>query len=302
MTADYYVKLYDDYLENQKGVSPLYRRQLCRLATLFFHASLGEKSIDLKLIKPIHLREFVYEYASHVSPTTAKGVCCALKSLLRFLKFKNLIVGDLATAIPTIARWKNDQIPSYLSHEEVSDLLRHCNKSSPIGLMEYTIIRLILSLGLRASEVAKLTLNDIDWSNGEITVRGKNSTNRRLPLTQELGNDLVLYLRKGRPSTSSRFFFVSLQPSYSELKSFSITNIVRRVFRHANLKKKGKAHLLRHVFATRLLENGASLEEIRRLLGHKSIDTTAIYAKVDFNRLRSLTLPWPGNLNFGGVS
>lgn len=302
ITADHYFNLYDDYLENQKCISLRYRQHLCRIATLFVYACFGKKSIDLKLIKPKHLKEFIYEYASSVSPATVRNVSYALRSFLRFLKLKNLINNDFSAAIPPIASWKGDQIPSYLTSKEVLDVLHHCDKTTSAGLIEYTIIRLILSLGLRASEVAKLTLDDFDWIKGEIFIKGKNSANSRLPLTQELGNDLVVYLRKGRPSTSSRFFFVSFQPPYNGLKSISVTRIVGKVFKRAGLNKKGKAHLLRHTFATRLLGNGASLEEIRRLLRHKSIDTTAIYAKVDFNRLRSITLPWPGNLNFGDVS
>jgi site-specific recombinase XerD len=183
----------------------------------------------------------------------------------------------------------------------VAILLQNCHKSTPEGLRDYTIICLILNLGLRASEVAKLTLDDIDWRNGEITVKGKGSTSSRLPLTQELGDDLVFYLQKSRPITATRFFFNSFHPPYRGLSSISITRIIGRAFKRASLKKKGKAHLLRHTFATRLLDNGASLQEVGRLLRHKSINTSAIYAKVDFNKLRSLVVPWPVNFNFGGV-
>jgi site-specific recombinase XerD len=300
-TADHYINLYNDYLENQKCLSRLYRHHLCRIAQLFLHACFGSKSIDTKLIAPNDIKHFVYQYASHISPKTAQGVASALRCFLRFLKFKNLVINDFSAAIPSIARWNGDRIPAYLSDQEVTDLLQHCDKTTSAGLMDYTIICLLLGLGLRASEVAKLTLDDIDWSNGEIIVKGKGSTNSRLPLTQELGDDLVLYLRNGRPSTSSRFFFISLQPPYAGLKSLSITNIIRKAFKRAGLKKRGKAHLLRHTFATRLLGNGATLQEIGMLLRHKSIDTTAIYAKVDFNKLRSLALPWPGDLNCGGA-
>lgn len=300
-TTTDYIGLYDDYLEKQKGLSPRHRRHLCRIARLFFNTCFGSKSINPQLILPNDVKHFVYQYANHVSPITAQNVTSALRSLLRFLKFKNLIARDFSAAIPPIARWKGDRTPAYLSDHEVVSLLQHCDKATALGLMDYTIICLILGLGLRASEVAQLTLDDIDWHNAEIIVRGKGLTNSRLPLTQELGGDLVLYLRKGRHSTLSRFFFISLQPPYEGLKSISITKIIGKAFKRAGLKRTGKAHLLRHTFATRLLGNGASLQEIGRLLRHKKIDTTAIYAKVDFNRLRSLALPWPGDLNFGGV-
>lgn len=87
-------------------------------------------------------------------------------------------------------------MPAYLSDQEVNDLLKHCDKSTSVGLMTYTIIVVILSLGLRASEIAKVTLDDIDWVNGVITIKGKGSSESRLPLTQDLGGKLVFYLRR----------------------------------------------------------------------------------------------------------
>lgn len=299
-TADYYIGLYDDYLENQRGLSLSYRRRLCTVAEMFLHACFGSSPIIIKLIKPKEISDFVYQYASHLTQDSAQGLASILRSFLRFLRFKNLMVSDLSLAVPTIAGWKGDRMPAYLSDQEVNDLLKHCDKSTSVGLMTYTIIILILSLGLRAFEVAKLTLDDIDWVNGEIIIKGKGSSESCLPLTQDLGDKLVLYLRKGRPPCSLRFFFILPQRPNKELTSMDIAYIIGKAFRCAGLKKKGKAHLLRHTFATRLLGNGASLQEIGRLLRHKSINTTSIYAKVDFNRLRSLAMPWPGNLIFGG--
>lgn len=295
-----FIGLYDDYLKCQKGLSILYRKHLCRIARLFLEACFHSKSFDFRLIKSNDVKHFVYQYASRISPKTAQGVASAIRCFLQFLKFTNQIKVDLSPAIPSIACWIGDKAPAYLLDQEVTNLLKHCNRKTFAGLRDYTIISLIINLGLRASEVAKLTLDDIDWKNGEIIVKGKGSINSRLPLTQELGDDLVLYLRKGRPSSPLRFFFVSLHPPHTELKSLSITNIIGRAFERADLKKKGKAHLLRHTFATRLLGGGADLQEVRMLLRHKCINTTVIYAKVDFKKLRSLAFPWPKDLIFGG--
>lgn len=300
-TADHYIRLYDDYLKYQRGLSVVYRRHLCRVARSFFHACFGSELIDTKLIAPNDVKNFVYQYASRVSPSSTQNIASGLRSLLKFLKFKNFVTSDFSAAIPPIARWKGDRMPSYLSDQEVAILLQHCNTTTPAGLMDYTIVCLILGLGLRASEVAKLTLDDIDWSNGEIIVKGKGQVSSKLPLAQKLGNDLVLYLRNGRPFSSSRFFFISFQPPFGGLNSITITKIIEKAFKRAGLKKKGKAHLLRHTFATKLINRGSSLQGIGMLLRHKCINTTAIYAKVDFSKLRSLALPWPGNLTFGGT-
>lgn len=239
-TADHYISLFDDYLDNQRGFSFQHRRHLCTIARLFLHTCFDSNSIIIKSIKPINIKRFVYQYASHVSSGRAQGVASALRSFLRFLRFKNLIASDFSSAVPTIAGWKGDRVPAYLSNQEVEDLLKYCDKSTSTGLMNYTIIVLLLGLGLRASEVAKLTLDDIDWINGEIVIEGKGSSKSRLPLTQNLGNELVFYLRNGRPSCSSRFFFIRPQPPYIGLKSKFITCIIEKAFKCAGLKKKEK--------------------------------------------------------------
>ena len=209
---------------------------------------------------------------------------------------------DLSTIVFPVAIWKLDRIPEFLSRQEVAALLKHCDKGTPVGLRDYTILRLILRLGLRASEVANLTLDDFDWINSELIIKGKGSKISRLPLMQNLGDELVAYLRKGRPSCSLRNVFISDQAPFQELKGPSITKIVETALKRAGLKKRAKAHLLRHTLATMLLNKGASLQEIGGILRHESINTTAIYAKADFKRLYSLALPWPGNLRFGGES
>ena len=154
---------------------------------------------------------------------------------------------------------------------------------------------------MRACEIANLTLEDFDWVNGELIVKGKGSRINRMPLTQDLGDDLVAYLINGRPRCSSRILFISAYPPYHGLLPRAISQIVARAFKRASLNKKGKAHLFRHSLATHLLNKGATLQQVGDVLRHQSINTTAIYAKVDFNRLRQLTQAWPGNLNFGGT-
>jgi integrase/recombinase XerD len=225
---------------------------------------------------------------------------CHLRTLLKFLCLKNFISSDLSAAIPRIAVWRLDGIPDYLTKKELKTILNHCDRKTLKGLRDYTIIRILSSLGLRAFEVAQLTLEDIDWENGEITIKGKGLRISRLPLMQDIGEDIVAYLMHGRPSCASRSLFLSVVQPFDGLKSRTISTIVGHAFRRANIHKKGKAHLLRHSLARFLLNAGASLQEVGDILRHKSINTTAIYAKVDFNRLKSLALPWP-NINLGGI-
>lgn len=208
---------------------------------------------------------------------------------------------DYSGIVPHAPVWRMERIPDFLSDDEIVKIQRVCDKKTSVGLRDYTILRVLGGLGLRASEIARLMLEDFDWTNGELIVHGKGLRISKMPLTQALGDVIVTYLLNGRPHCSSRSLFISAYPPFHGLISRSVSQIVARIFIRAGLKKKGKAHLLRHSFATKLINKGATLQQVGDVLRHQSIDTTAIYAKVDFKRLRPLALPWPGNLDFGGV-
>jgi site-specific recombinase XerD len=151
-------------------------------------------------------------------------------------------------------------------------------------------------LGLRAGEVAALSLDDLDWDAGALTVRGKRSQRERLPLPPDVGEALVNYLRDGRPAGITRQVFLCLRaPRRGFAHGAAVGTLVCRALTRAGLDPAFKgAHLLRHSLATRLLRQGASLVEIGELLRHHDLNTTQIYAKVDEHTLRTLAPSWPG--------
>jgi site-specific recombinase XerD len=155
---------------------------------------------------------------------------------------------------------------------------------------------LLARLGLRGGEVAAMTLDDLDWERGEISVHGKGQRVARLPLPADVGTALVEYLRQDRPACSTRRVFVRIRaPRRGFISPSAICCIVRRALERTGLTPQFKgAHLLRHSLATDLLRRGASLVEIGQLLRHSQPDTTQIYAKVDIKALRAIALPWPG--------
>jgi integrase/recombinase XerD len=167
----------------------------------------------------------------------------------------------------------------------------------------YAILLLLSRLGLRASEVAKLTLDDIDWEHGRITIRGKGKKRTPLPLPMEVGDALVAYLKHVRPTCPSREAFITARAPYRPFKTTAaVSTLVARALKRAGLNPRNKgAHLLRHTLATEWLGKGATLAEVGEILRHQAIDTTAIYAKVDFPRLRKLVKPWPTALPEGGA-
>ena len=194
-------------------------------------------------------------------------------------------------------RWKLATLPTYLPAAEVQKALDGCDRATVIGRRDYAILMMLAKLGLRANEVATLTLDDIDWRAGEMLVRAKGRQRARMPIPPDVGAAVVAYLRDTRPKSSCRRLFVrTLAPHVGFASGCAITMIAKAALDRVGIKgcaHRG-AHIFRHSLATELLRSGATLSEIGQLLRHESHDTTRIYAKVDIETLRTLSLPWPG--------
>jgi site-specific recombinase XerD len=238
---------------------------------------------------------FVLRNARSMTPKRAQLMVSSLRSFLRYLVQTGEIAPQLADCVPTVADWRLATVPKYLSEDDVERLLRACHQSTSVGRRDYAILLLLARLGLRASEVVKLELDDIDWRSGEIVVRGKGSIHDRLPLLRDVGESLVTYLRRDRPECASRRFFIRERAPRRGLGGPStICTIVRQALERAGLEPALKgAHLLRHSLATGMIRRGATLAQIGDVLRHRSPQTTEIYAKVDVPSLRSLAQPWP---------
>ena len=156
------------------------------------------------------------------------------------------------------------------------------------------MLLLLARLGLRASEVAQLKFADIDWCNGGIRGCGKNRRQETLPLPQDVGNAILLYVSKGRPSLQAPEVFTTVLAPLHPLTRAAVTHIVRSALRRAGIKATiNGAHVLRHSAATTMLRQGASLAGVGAVLRHRSPTTTAHYAKVDFGLLSEIAQPWP---------
>ncbi|MBA3603554.1 MAG: tyrosine-type recombinase/integrase [Parachlamydiaceae bacterium] len=278
---------FDNYLDLERGLSQSTRHTYCAYTRIFLNIEFELKKIRIKDFFPKDVFKFILTYSQAMSSSKLHSMIYSLRAFFRFLERS-----DLADCVPSVPR-RQHNLPEFLSKKQLQVLLENCNRNTAIGIRDYTIFMLLIHLGLRGSEISNLTLGDFDWDNSEIIVRGKDSISR-LPISQSLGNALVDYLRRARPTCSCDSFFVRSHQPQRGLISASISAIVRSGLNRACLTPWHKgAHLLRHSFATHLLSEGKSLHEISMVLRHKSIRTTAIYAHVDFNKLRSLALPWP---------
>lgn len=229
----------------------------------------------------------------------AKLLTTALRSFLHYLRYRGEISHNLADAVPTVANWSMTSIPRAIPPDLVRRLLASINRHTAMGRRDYAILLLLARLGLRAGEVARIELEDIDWNAGSVSVRRKGGQRGILPLPAEVGAAIATYLRHGRPrnSNSRRVFLRSRAPLRGFQGPVAIASLVRHNLTRAGIKAPTHgAHQFRHGLATDMLRHGASLTEIGEVLGHSSPETTRIYTKVDLNALRPLALPWPGGV------
>lgn len=234
----------------------------------------------------------VLEESAALSVGSAQMFVAALRSFLRFCHIEGLVDPDLSAAALTVTGRRTSSLPHGMSASDAEALLAACDRRRAVGRRDYAVIVTLLRLGLRASEVAALRLDDIDWRAGELVVHGKGRREERLPLPVEVGEAIVGYLQRGRPSTARREVFVTAIAPIGALGRGAVSSIVRRACVRAGLPAVG-AHRLRHTLACAMVRTGVALPEIAQVLRHHSLVSTSIYARVDVDRLRTLAQPWP---------
>jgi site-specific recombinase XerD len=284
------------HLAKERGLSPATLNNYVPLVKRFLAERFGSDPIVLNAICPSDVTEFVIRDARSKSPRTAQSMTTALRVFFRFLLLRGDVTLNLAASVPTVSEYKQSGIPKFLQPRDVERLLKSCDKNTPVGKRDYAIMLLLSRLGLRASEIVALRLDDILWETGVVNIRGKGARHDQLPLPHDVGEALATYIRHGRPSCPTRRVFIRARaPHVGFSGSVAIADIVRRALARAGLDpiRKG-SHLLRHSLAVRMLREGASLQEISEILRHSSPNTTEIYAKVDPEALYGLALPWLG--------
>ncbi len=290
---------FEQYLLRERGLAAASIRLYGDSVGRFLDGAFGSAEVRLDQLTAPDVIGFVQTEAARLRhPKRAQVMTTALRSFLQYGRYCGEIVADLHTCVPTVANWSLAGIPRTISPAQVQSLLGGCNRQSATGRRDYAMLLLISRLGLRASEVVDLTLDDLDWTEGAIRIRGPAQRADRLPLPADVGAALVDYLRHGRPDCDSRNVFIrSRAPQRALLGPSAVSCIVCRALRRAGIVSPTQgAHLLRHSLATQMLGGGASLCEIAEILRHRNPQTTTIYAKVDLVSLHTLALPWPGGV------
>jgi integrase/recombinase XerD len=286
------LEAYQSYLFEERGITSRTVEGYLPVIRKFFSAIGFADPGDLHGLCTATVSRFVLDEARSSSVHYAKKMVTALRSFLRYLHVRG-DCGDLADAVPAVAGCRDSGLPKGLREEEVRRLIETCDVSTATGRRDLAVLLLLSRLGLRAGEVAALKVEDVGWTRGDLLVQGKGSRGV-LPLPHDVGAALADYVQRGRPRSTSRKLFFQVRAPYRELTSQAVGGIVQSASTKAHLPPMG-SHRLRHTAATQMLNRGASLSEVARVLRHRSLLTTVIYAKVDRHALRDLARSWPGS-------
>ena len=291
------LEAFSAYVHNDRGLARSTTERHKLLVRRFLEEIDPEGTCDFGALNPETIIGYVERHALDGAPDSGKAMCWTLRAFLRYLHLKGHIATPLADCVPSIRRWRFSGLPTFLPPQKVQQALDSCDRSTPMGLRDYAILMVLAKLGLRAGEVAALSVDDINWESGEIHVHGKGRRRATVPLRRDVGTAIVAYIRHGRPeSTSRRLFLRVLAPHVGFKSGCAVTMIAKEALNRAGIEGYAHhgAHLFRHSLATDLLRSGASFDEIGQLLRHERTDSTRIYAKLDIEKLRTLSQPWPG--------
>jgi site-specific recombinase XerD len=291
---------YAHFLRQTCGLSEHTLIYRLRNARTFLQRQFGHSPAHLGRLRPADLQDYFRRRAGHLKPGSVAVLATSLRNFFHFLALTRGTDPALTGAIPVAAQWPQERLPRSLSDQELQAILAHCDTRTATGRRDLAMMRCMSDLGLRVSEVVALKLDDIDWRRGLLTVRGgKGRRGRTLPLPTLLGRAITAYLHHGRPASADRHVFLRHRAPVAAPVTHTL---IRGVFRRAYAAATGRTesvgtHVLRHTAAMRMRAAGQSLKGIADVLGHRSLDTTTIYVKLDVEALRDVALPWPGGVS-----
>jgi integrase/recombinase XerD len=242
------------------------------------------------------LRAFVLYRVKHHERRSGPAVTTVVRSFLRYLVTQGICSADLIGAVPSVPRVRLARLPLYLPADAVERIIETCEDRFPSGQRDRAMLLLMARLGLRAGDIVRLRLGDIDWRRGQLRVCGKGRREVWLPLPQDAGDAVLTYLEDCRPQAIDDHVFLRTWAPIRPLRSNAVSECVARAIRRAGIEAASHgAHVLRHSLATRMLREGETLDLIGAVLCHRRPTSTAIYAKVDLHLLREVAQPWPGS-------
>jgi site-specific recombinase XerD len=290
---DDYLKWLEDYHHCAPGTVKLRRHYLMR----FFQLPPTNKFPEcLKTITPMQIQELFLDYAKSQGLAARRSMQGTLRTFLRFCFFKGYTRQNLAFAVPTLRTYKLQTVPRAISDDMAHNTLNAIDRKTDVGRRDFAILMLLYTYGVRAAQVRALMFEDINWRKSQLQFRAlKHGKDIVVPLTMEVGESLLDYIRLTRPKFPYPQVFLTTKAPYQPLRSSRvIRQLIAKYMRPLNKDAPSYgAHLFRHCFASRLINNHQSIKAIADLMGHRFIQTTFIYTKVDFHNLNQVPLEWP---------
>ncbi len=284
---------YAKYILIERGVGQKTALGYVKIGRRFLAKFHDVSRFNLTCLNADDVISFILKESRKYSIGTTKYAVTALRAFFHFLFRRGDTPHDLSIAVPAVAGWRMSSLPKSFEHVQVKKLLQACDRRFWRGRRDFAVLLLMTRLGLRACEVARLSLDDIDWRCGELVIRGKNRRHDRLPLPPDIGAALACHLSDRTQGIKERSIFLRERAPRRGYCTGGIQRIVDACLKRTGLPP-GNSHRLRHTAATLILRRGGSLDDVAHVLRHKSHDTTAIYAKVDLTALRSVVRRWLG--------
>lgn len=284
------------FLERHRGLADgtlaLYRRHIRRFLE---YIGPDASPTGLQRLEISRVRAYLRQACQGWSQAQRKAVLSTVRTFLRFAWSRGYLPRDLSLMVGRIPSFKHDRLPRGPRWEEAQRLLEAPDRTTDLGRRDYAILHLLLTYGVRAQQIGLLSLEDIAWRSSTLHFAPlKGGRPITVPLLPAVGEAILAYLRQGRPVSPSRRLFLSSRPPFSPLTRGGITSLVGRAFAQTGVPSPHHGpHALRHAWATRMLAEGHPLKTLADLLGHRSLETTRLYTKVDIGQLRTVALPWP---------
>jgi site-specific recombinase XerD len=299
-TIEEEVHRFDAYLEGICGLASKTRRARTDFVRRFLSQRFACGPIDLTGCSPRQIRQFVTEATQGWKRGSIAVLCGALRSYLRFRAICGERTDTLMAAVPSVAQWRTSSLPNALTEVEIERFLGAFDCTSTEGSRNYAMARCLVDLGLRAGEVARLQLEDINWRQGTLQLKcTKGKRIDMLPLPATTGQAIVQYLQRRLARRFNRALFVRQRPPLdAPLTVEIVSSAMRQAYARAGITKRWSGtHCLRHSLACHLVNAGTPLKEIADVLRHRSLNSTIIYAKVNVTQLAAVALPWPGRVS-----
>lgn len=300
------VKLHNFPLEGEIGsavlqhLNHLREQRRCEL-TIYNHRRLLSYFVEGLIQKGINkvcdiTEEAIVVFVDHAQTCKSEHFY-AIRQFCSFLYEKGLTSTNLSYVLAMNNFPQHEKLPSVYNSDEIKQVEDSIEQSSAVGKRDYAIFLLASRLGLRVSDIAALTWDNIDWDNGKITLyQCKTKAPVELPLLKNVGEALVTYVRDSRPKSHFKEVFLSAKAPYRPMTRISLNGVVTRIMQSSGIETSGRRfgpHSMRHSLASNMLRQGTSLPTISSVLGHESTQTTMEYLRVDVTNLRECILDVP---------